>query len=94
MKIPKEMSIFCKWCKTHTIHTVESVKKKQKRTLSHGQRRFDRKMTGYGSFPKPMPDGKKPTQRQDLRYKCKDCKNSITRQKTYRTKKFEVIDNA
>ena len=91
MKIPKEMNIFCKWCAKHTPHTVESVKKHKKRTLSRGERRFQKKMKGYGSFPKPMPDGKKPTQRQDLRYKCKDCNKSITRKTTYRVKKFEVV---
>lgn len=90
MKIPNEIKMFCKWCGKHTKHKVEKVKKKQTRTLSQGQRRFRRKMKGYGSFPKPMPSGKKPTQRQDLRYKCSECGKSATRKTTYRTKKFEI----
>jgi large subunit ribosomal protein L44e len=60
--------------------------------MSLGQRRFDKKMKGYGSFPKPMPSGKKPTQRQDMRYRCDDCKLAITRQKSYRVKKFEMTE--
>jgi|TARA_Y100000310_G_scaffold344531_1_gene457784 large subunit ribosomal protein L44e len=71
---------------------MEVAKKRQTRKNSLGQRRFRRKMEGYGSFPKPMPSGKKPTQRQDLRYKCEDCNLSITRSKTYRVKKFEVTE--
>ena len=82
--------MFCKWCGKHTPHTVETVKKHQKRELSLGQRRFERKMKGYGSFPKPMPQGKKPTQRQDLRYRCTVCGKLTTRKKTYRVKKFEI----
>jgi len=71
---------------------MEVAKKRQTRKKSLGQRRFKRKMEGYGSFPKPMPSGKKPTQRQDLRYKCEECKLSKTRSKTYRVKKFEVTE--
>ena len=92
MNIPKIMNIFCKWCAKHTSHTVETVKKKPKRAMSLGERRFQRKMKGYGSFPKPMPDGKKPTQRQDLRYRCAECKKADTRKTTYRVKKFQIIE--
>ena len=92
MKIPKTINIFCKWCKKHTPHTIEHVKKHAKRAMSIGERRFQRKMRGYGSFPKPKPEGKKPTPRQDLRYRCKDCKHAETRSKTYRVKKFEMTE--
>jgi len=92
MKIPKIMNQFCRKCAKHTKHSVMSVKKHQTRVLSAGQRRFRRKMKGYGSFPKPMPQGKKPTQRQDLRYKCEDCGMMQTRKTTYRVKKFEVTE--
>ncbi|HIJ97829.1 TPA: 50S ribosomal protein L44e [archaeon] len=92
MKVPKTINMFCKWCKKHTAHTVGTVKKHTRRTLSLGQRRFRRKMRGYGGFPKPKPEGKKPTQRLDLRYTCKDCKHAETRSKTYRVKKFELTE--
>lgn len=85
------MKMFCRKCQKHTVHSVETAKKRPTRADSRGQRRFKRKMEGYGSFPKPKPSGKKPTQRQDLRYKCQDCKFSETRKKTYRVKKFEVV---
>jgi len=90
MEIPREIKMFCKWCGKHNTHTVEKVKKKPQRAMAQGQRRFKRSLAGYGSFPKPMPSGKKPTQRQDLRYKCKECKKSTTRRKSYRTKKFSL----
>ncbi|MFH1450377.1 MAG: 50S ribosomal protein L44e [archaeon] len=90
MKVPRDRNMFCRKCKKHTKHTMETAKKRKTRADSMGQRRFKRKMEGYGSFPKPMPTGKKPTQRQDLRYKCAECKLSETRTKTYRVKKFEV----
>ena len=92
MKIPRTINMFCKWCGKHTPHAVEKVKKHQQRKMAEGQRRFKRKLAGYGSFPKPMPSGKKPTQRQDLRYKCAPCGKSTTRSKTYRTKKFEITE--
>ena len=92
MNVPRVRNMFCRKCAKHTAHTMEVAKKRQTRKLSLGQRRFRRKMEGYGSFPKPMPSGKKPTQRQDLRYKCNDCNFSETRSKTYRVKKFEVTE--
>ena len=90
MEIPNTMNIFCRWCKKHTAHTVENVKKHKKRSMCIGERRFQKKLKGYGSFPKPMPEGKKPTQRQDLRYKCSECGKSDTRAKSYRVKKFQI----
>lgn len=90
MKIPRKMNMFCKWCGKHTEHIVENVKKRVRRKASIGERRFRKKMKGYGSFPKPMPSGKKPAQRQNLKYKCKDCGKSDTRKTTYRVKKFEI----
>jgi large subunit ribosomal protein L44e len=92
MDVPKTKNMFCKWCKKHTTHAVQAVKKHQTRKKSEGQRRFKRKMAGYGSFPKPMPSGKKPTQRQDLRYKCKECNKSDTKARAFRVKKFELKD--
>jgi len=92
VKIPRTRNMFCRKCQKHTKHTMEVAKKRQTRKDSIGQRRFKRKMKGYGSFPKPKPSGKKPTQRQDLRYKCEECKLSVTRSKTYRVKKFEVTE--
>ncbi len=54
MKIPKRKRTYCPYCRRHTIHTVKIVKASRKRgTLKAGQRRFERKLEGYGGFPKP-----------------------------------------
>jgi len=39
-----------------------------------------------------MPQGKKPTQRQDLRFKCGECNKANTRAKMPRVKKFALTD--
>ncbi len=91
MKIPKEVRIHCPYCKKHTVHTVETAKKRPRRTLAQGQRRFLRKMKGYGSFPKENPKGReKPTKKVDLRYKCKECGKMHTKGKGFRIKRLEI----
>jgi large subunit ribosomal protein L44e len=72
------------------MHTVETAKKKPRRKLAEGQRRFLRKMKGYGSFPKEKPDYEKPTKRVDIRLKCKECGKKHSK-KGWRTKKFELV---
>lgn len=91
MKFPKEVRVHCPYCKKHTEHTVERVKKKQRRKMAEGQRRFLRKLKGYGSFPRPKPDYEKPTKKVDLRFKCKVCGKKHTRGKGWRVKKFEMV---
>lgn len=91
MKYPKTITTFCPVCRKHTEHEVELAKKKPRRSLAQGQRRFLRKMKGYGSFPKENPKGReKPTKRVDLRLKCKVCgkKHMHT---GWRAKKFELV---
>ncbi len=57
-----------------------------------GQRRFLRKMKGFGSFPKSNPhDRAKPTKKLDLRYECKQCKKQHMVGKGFRAKKFELV---
>ena len=91
MKIPKTQRIYCPFCKKHTEHTVEQVKKKPRRKMAQGQRRFLSKMRGYGSFPRPKPDHEKSTKRQDLRYKCKECGKKHMKGQGFRAKKFEIV---
>ncbi|OYT42804.1 MAG: 50S ribosomal protein L44e [Candidatus Aenigmarchaeota archaeon ex4484_224] len=91
MKFPKEVRIYCPYCKKHTIHEVIIVKKRPRSKLSQGQRRFLRKMKGYGSFPKENPKGReKPTKRYDIRFKCKECGKIHTHGKSFRIKKLEI----
>jgi len=90
MIVPKIQFKFCPKCKTHTEHTLEDAKRKPIRTLARGQRRFLRKMAGYGGFPKENPKGReKPTRKQDWRFKCKQCGKAHPVGVGFRTKKIE-----
>lgn len=91
MKVPKVQKIYCSVCKRHTEHTIEIVKKKPRRKMAEGQRRFKRKLAGYGSFPRPKPNYEKATKKLDLRYKCKECGKKHTKGKGFRLKKFEIV---
>ena len=63
---------------------------KVKSALAQGQRRFKRKMKGYGSFPKSNPrDRAKPTRKLDLTFKCKTCGKMHNIGAGFRVKKFE-----
>lgn len=91
MNFPKNQRIFCPNCRTHTDHTVDVTKKKQRRKMAQGQRRYLRKLLGYTSFPRPKPDHEKPTKRTDLRYKCSKCNKKHTKGKGFRNKKFKIV---
>jgi LSU ribosomal protein L44E len=53
MKFPKTVNIYCPRCNAYTKHTVSNYHAGQRRTLAEGQRRYERKLKGYGSSPKP-----------------------------------------
>lgn len=91
MKFPKQLNTFCPTCRHHTIHDVEIAKKKPRRALAQGQRRFLRISKGYGSFPRPNPDYEKATKKIDLRYKCTVCGKKHMRGRGWRAKKFEIV---
>lgn len=91
MKFPHKMNVFCPTCKKHTEHTVEVAKKKPRREMAQGQRRYNRQLKGYGSFPRPKPDYEKSTKKMDLRYKCSVCGKKHTRGQGWRAKKFEIV---
>lgn len=92
MKIPNKVRVFCPTCKKHTDHTVDLSKKKSRRTMAQGQRRFLRKMLGYGSFPKENPKGReKPTKKVDMRFKCTVCGKKHMRGSGFRVKKLEFV---
>jgi large subunit ribosomal protein L44e len=92
MEIPKTQKRYCPFCKKHTLHSIRRIGVgKKKGLLKQGQRRFKRKMKGFGSFPKSNPKGRaKPTRKLDLRYKCKECGKEHTIGKGFRVKKFEL----
>jgi large subunit ribosomal protein L44e len=93
MKFPKIIRTYCPYCRKHTEHAVATVKKKGRskaHPMSQSAKRFERKMKGYGSFPRPNPKGEgKPTKKLDLRLKCKGCGKSHTKV-GFRAKKFEL----
>jgi len=93
MNIPKKQRRFCPYCKKHTMHSVKKASSsKKRRTMAQGQRRFKRKMKGFGSFPKENPkDRAKPTKKIDLRYTCEICKKQHNVGKGFRIKKFELV---
>lgn len=91
MIIPKIQRKFCPFCKKHTEHNVEIVKKRPRSKNSKSQRSFERKLKGYGSFPKPNPQGReKPTKKVDLRYKCNTCGKKHIIGVGFRVKKLEI----
>lgn len=96
MKYPKIIRTYCPFCKKHNDHKVIHVKKRGRSTAhpnSQSVKRFDRKMKGYGSFPRPNPKGEgKPTKKLDLRMQCTVCKKSHTK-KGFRVKKFEITQS-
>ena len=91
MKYPKKVRTYCKYCHKYTEHTVEQAKRRTRRKMAQGQRRFLRKMKGYHSFPKENPRGReKPTRKIDLRFKCTVCGKKHTKGSGFRVKKFEL----
>ena len=44
---------YCPRCNAHTEHSVTQYKHGKRRTLAEGQRRYLRKLKGYGSSRKP-----------------------------------------
>ena len=91
MNYPQKIRMFCPSCGKHTIHKVEQVKKRQRRKMAQGQRRYLRKLKGFGSFPRPKPDHEKPTKKTDLRYKCEVCGKKNMRGSGFRVKKFQFV---
>ncbi|HDD45914.1 MAG TPA: 50S ribosomal protein L44e [Candidatus Aenigmarchaeota archaeon] len=94
MKFPKEVNTYCPYCRKHTMHVVKQIKKKARGSahpMSQANRRFERKLKGYGSFPRPNPKGEgKPTKKVDLRFTCKECGKKHAKT-GFRVKKFELV---
>ncbi len=94
MKFPKVIKTYCPSCKAHKEHTIKLASKKGRskaHPMSQSVKGFKRKLSGYGSFPRPNPKGEgKPTKKVDLRLQCKECKKIHTK-KGFRAKKFELV---
>ena len=91
MKAPKEQKRYCVYCKKHTLQSIDLAKRRARKEDTKSQRRFKRKLAGYGSFPKENPKGReKPTRKVDLRYKCKECGKQSVIGTGFRVKKYEL----
>ncbi|MBR9689813.1 MAG: 50S ribosomal protein L44e [Candidatus Altiarchaeota archaeon] len=90
MKFPAQINTHCPHCRAHSVHKVSVVKKRERGTLSGGQRRFLGVMKGYRGFPRPKAEVIKQTKRIDIRLKCDKCKKMHTKTRTFRIKKFEL----
>ncbi|MEM0340417.1 MAG: 50S ribosomal protein L44e [Acidilobaceae archaeon] len=94
MKFPKKIRAYCARCKTHTEHSVSIYKHGKRRTMSQGQRRYLRKLKGYGGKRKPeQKDFAKVTKKVTLRIACSQCgyKRHIL---NVRLKKIELVEPA
>ena len=90
MLIPKVQNRYCIFCNRHTSHKVDHAKRKPRRETAKGQKRFRRKLAGYGSFPKENPKGReKPIRKLDLRYLCSECNKKHSLGKGFRVRKVE-----
>jgi large subunit ribosomal protein L44e len=92
MIIPKTQRRYCPFCRKHTSHTVDVAKRRPRRESTKGQKRYRRKLKGYGSFPKENPKGReKPTRKTDLRFTCGECKKKHTVGTGFRVRKVELV---
>lgn len=90
MKMPRVVKRHCPHCNAHHEHDVERVRTRPASEMKQGQRRFRRVMRGYRGFPRPQPDGRKPTRRVKLRYRCRECKKAHQPSECFRAGKFEL----
>merc|ERR1712189_46937 len=77
VNIPKTRKTFCKGtkCRKHTLHKVTQYKAAKKRTFAKGQRRYERKQSGYGGQTRPIHHKKAQTTKKIvLRMECSECK--------------------
>ncbi|MFP3157656.1 MAG: 50S ribosomal protein L44e [Caldivirga sp.] len=92
MKIPRVIRTYCPRCRTYTEHTVTQYTSGKRRTLSEGQRRYDRKLLGYGSTRKPRQKTfYKVTKKVTLKLTCRQC-GYITHRTIGRLRKVELVE--
>jgi len=92
MRFPKEVRTYCPRCRAHTVHQAVLYKAGRRRTLAQGQRRYLRKMRGYGSKRKPeQKEFAKTTERQVVKLKCTAC-GYVLHRSLGRMKKLEIVE--
>ncbi|VVB66483.1 50S ribosomal protein L44e [Candidatus Gugararchaeum adminiculabundum] len=87
MKFPKEVNKHCPKCNKHTVHTAKVASKGKARALAMGQRKHERKLTGYGGKVAGEKSVRKQGKRQKVMLTCKECKKKHELVVGSRTKK-------
>jgi len=92
MKYPKVVRTYCPRCDAYTDHSVSNYSPGKRRTLSEGQRRYLRKLKGYGSSRKPKQKSfSKTTKKITLRLQCRQC-GYVLMKSLGRLKKVEFVE--
>ena len=92
MHIPKEQSMYCPKCKTHTAHKLKQFKAGQARALSIGTRGNVRKhKKGYAGKAKFTATVKKQTKKPTFIAECAVCKMKVYKVIPKRMKKTEIM---
>jgi large subunit ribosomal protein L44e len=79
MKFPKEINAYCPFCRKHEVHKVKAVSKGRASSLSAGNRRHERRLSGHGSKRKGEKTVKKQGKRNKLVLQCNVCKKKQER---------------
>lgn len=92
MKVPREQSWYCPKCGKHTTHGTSIYKAgKVRKKMSEGWRRYNRKMRGYGSQPKPIFNKNAKINKRTLPIlTCKECGRK-SHGEGLRLKKYELV---
>ncbi|HIH10011.1 MAG TPA: 50S ribosomal protein L44e [Candidatus Diapherotrites archaeon] len=91
MHIPKEQSLYCPKCNTHTEHKLKQFKSGQARALSIGTRSNIRKhKKGYGGKAKFTATVKKQNKKPTFIAECAVCNRKVYRVIPKRMKKAEL----
>ncbi len=92
MKFPKTVRMYCPKCDAYTDHSVSTYSSGKRRTLSEGQRRYLRKLKGYGSTRKPKQKTLyKVTKKVTLKLTCRQC-GYVSMKTLGRLKKIEIVE--
>ena len=102
MKLPKNVSRYCKKCKKHTLHKISIVKGKERGSLKRGSIERAQKRgrgIGYGNLgrwgSKPAltkfkMTGAKTSKKTNLKYTCDVCGKSSLQRYGIRAKKVVI----
>ena len=93
MNVPREMNVFCPYCKKHNKHKVKvtTTKFKPGRTMAWGTRKHERKLAGYHGKVKGKAKVKKQGIRNKIMLECTVCKKKHERVISGRMKKKAEI---